>query len=165
MPDFDQVPVLRCSRVRTEAFTSAQNKTAMARGSSILAGAVLLAGLAALNSVSFVNPQPVERSSRMAMKGAAREWDPVLTRDVVEVMATAPAQGQRYRMMVRADADVSEVIKAARKKLAFDQDWIPDSDFKLYNADDEAAGPMKGKMKDNGLIDFSFEIHLMYEPQ
>ena len=93
----------------------------MARRSNILAGAVLLAGLAALNSVSFVNPQPIERSSRMAMKGSAVEWVPKLSRDVVEVMFTAPAQGARSRMLIRADADVSEVIKQGRKKLGFDQ--------------------------------------------
>ena len=138
---------------------------AMARRSNILAGAVLLAGLAALNSVSFVNPQPVERSSRMAMKGSAVEWVPKLSRDVVEVMFTAPAQGARSRMLIRADADVSEVIKQGRKKLGFDQDWMPDSDFKLYNAEDEDTGPLKGKMSENGLIDFSYEIHLYYEPQ
>ena len=137
----------------------------MARRSNILAGAVLLAGLAALNSVSFVNPQPVERSSRMAMKGSAVEWVPKLSRDVVEVMFTAPAQGARSRMLIRADADVSEVIKQGRKKLGFDQGWMPDSDFKLYNAEDEDAGPLKGKMSENGLIDFSYEIHLYYEPQ
>ena len=137
----------------------------MARRSNILAGAVLLAGLAALNSVSFVNPQPIERSSRMAMKGSAVEWVPKLSRDVVEVMFTAPAQGARSRMLIRADADVSEVIKQGRKKLGFDQDWMPDSDFKLYNAEDEDAGPLKGKMSENGLIDFSYEIHLYYEPQ
>ena len=138
---------------------------AMARRSNILVGAVLLAGLAALNSVSFVNPQPVERSSRMAMKGSAVEWVPKLSRDVVEVMFTAPAQGARSRMLIRADADVSEVIKQGRKKLGFDQDWMPDSDFKLYNAEDEDAGPLKGKMSENGLVDFSYEIHLYYEPQ
>ena len=143
-----------CGRVR-----------AMARRSNMLAGAVLLAGLAALNSVSFVNPQPVERSSRMAMKGSAVEWVPKLSRDVVEVMFTAPAQGARSRMLIRADADVSEVIKQGRKKLGFDQDWMPDSDFKLYNAEDEDAGPLKGKMSENGLVDFSYEIHLYYEPQ
>ena len=138
----------------------------MARRSNILAGAMLLAGLAALNTVSFVNPQPVERSSRMAMKSdSAVEWIPVLSMDVVEVMFTAPAQGARARMLVRADADVSEVISQGRKLLGFDQDWMPDSDFKLYNAEDEEAGPLKGKMKDNGLIDFSYEIHLYYEPQ
>ena len=42
---------------------------------------------------------------------------------------------------------------------------MPDSDFKLYNAEDEDAGPLKGKMSENGLIDFSYEIHLYYEPQ
>ena len=61
-------------------------------------------------------------------------------------MFTAPAQGARSRMLIRADADVSEVIKQGRKKLGFDQDWMPDSDFKLYNAEDEDAGPLKGKM-------------------
>eukprot|EP00438_Fugacium_kawagutii_P021137 Skav230965 [mRNA] locus=scaffold644:14762:15175:+ [translate_table: standard] len=137
----------------------------MARRSGILAGAVLLAGLAALNSVSFVNPQPVERSSRMAMKGAAVEWNPKLSREVVEIMFTAPAQGARSRMLVRADDDVSKVITMGRKKLGFDQDWMPDTDFKLYNADDEDAGPLKGKMSENGLIDFSYEVHLYYEPQ
>ena len=138
---------------------------AMARRSNILAGAMLLAGLAALNSVSFVNPQPVERSSRMAMKGAAVEWTPKLSRDVVEVMFTAPAQGARARMLIKADATVDDVIKMGRKKLAFDQEWMPDSDFEIYNADDEEAGPLKGKMKECGLVDFSFEIHLYYEPK
>lgn len=47
----------------------------------------------------------------MAMKGSAVEWVPKLSRDVVEVMFTAPAQGARSRMLIRADADVSEVIK------------------------------------------------------
>ena len=101
----------------------------------------------------------------MAMKGSAVEWVPKLSRDVVEVMFTAPAQGARSRMLIRADADVSEVIKQGRKKLGFDQGWMPDSDFKLYNAEDEDAGPLKGKMSENGLIDFSYEIHLYYEPQ
>ena len=137
----------------------------MTRGSNILAGAMLLAGLAVLNSVSFVNPQPVERSSRMAMKGAAVEWTPVLTRDVVEVMFTAPAQGARARMLIKADTTVDDVIKMGRKKLGFDQPWLADSDFKIYNADDEEAGPLKGKMNECGLVDFSFEIHLYYEPQ
>ena len=85
----------------------------------------------------------------MAMKGSAVEWVPKLSRDVVEVMFTAPAQGARSRMLIRADADVSEVIKQGRKKLGFDQDWMPDSDFKLYNAEDEDAGPLKGKMSEN----------------
>ena len=137
----------------------------MARGSSILAGAMLLAGLAALNSVSFVNPQPVTRTSQMAMKAtSAVEWDPVLTRAVVEVMCTAPSVGERYRMLVAAEADATEVLKDCRKKLGFDQAWLPDSDFKLYNANDEGAGPLKGKMKDNGLVDYEYELHLYYEP-
>ena len=121
----------------------------------------------ALGSLSFVGYQPAARTAdnRVAMRGAAVEWDPKLSRDVVEVMFTAPAQGARARMLVRSDADVMEVLKDGRKKLGFDQEWMPDTDFKLYNAEDEDAGPMKGKMKDNGLIDFSFEIHMYYEPQ
>jgi len=99
------------------------------------------------------------------MKGAAVEWTPVLTRDVVEVMFTAPAQGARARMLIKADTTVDDVIKMGRKKLGFDQPWLADSDFKIYNADDEEAGPLKGKMNECGLVDFSFEIHLYYEPQ
>ncbi|CAE7242469.1 Etfdh [Symbiodinium natans] len=36
---------------------------------------------------------------------------------------------------------------------------------RIYNSEDEEAGPLKGKMKDNGLVDFTYEVHLYYEPQ
>mmetsp|Transcript_5842 Transcript_5842/g.13500 ORF Transcript_5842/g.13500 Transcript_5842/m.13500 type:complete len:162 (-) Transcript_5842:86-571(-) len=134
--------------------------------SSLLPFALLGAALFA-SSVSFVGLRPVAtpRTERVAMKGAAVEWDPVLTRDVVEIEFTAPAQGARCRFLIKAESDATEVLKEGRKRLGFDQEWMPDSDFQIYNAEKEEDGPLKGKMKDNGLIDFTYEVHLYYEPK
>ncbi|CAE7171484.1 Etfdh [Symbiodinium pilosum] len=62
-------------------------------------------------------------------------------------------------------ASVLKVLSEGRKRLGFDQAWMPDSDFQIYNSEDEEAGPLKGKMRDNGLIDFTYEVHLYYEPK
>mmetsp|Transcript_31886 Transcript_31886/g.59967 ORF Transcript_31886/g.59967 Transcript_31886/m.59967 type:complete len:137 (+) Transcript_31886:85-495(+) len=133
--------------------------------SNLLAAVLLVAFLG--SSLSFVGmraaPRPAE--SRIALRGAAVEWDPVLTRDVVEIEFTAPAQGARCRFLIKAESDATEVLAEGRKRLGFDQAWMPDSDFKIYNAEKEEDGPLKGKMKDNGLIDFTYEVHLYYEPQ
>ena len=87
-----------------------------------------------------------------------------LTRSIVEVFFTAPAQGERTRLQITPDTTAEEVLKMGRKALGFDQDWIPDSDFKIYNAEDEKT-PLVGKMRDNGLVDFAFEIHMYFEPK
>ena len=136
---------------------------------TILLPAVLLVAFLG-SSLSFVGLRAAPRQeSRTALRGqagaSATPWTPVLTRDVVEIEFTAPAQGARCRFMIKSDADASEVLSEGRKRLGFNQEWMPDSDFKIYNAEDEEAGPLKGKMKDNGLIDFTYEVHLYYEPQ
>ncbi|CAE7412699.1 Etfdh, partial [Symbiodinium necroappetens] len=138
--------------------------------SSLLSAVLLVAFLG--STLSFVNlcgRQAPRQESRTALRGqagaSATPWTPVLSRDVVEIEFTAPAQGARCRFMIKADADASEVLAEGRKRLGFNQEWMPDSDFKIYNSEDEEAGPLKGKMKDNGLIDFTYEVHLYYEPQ
>ncbi|CAE7678723.1 unnamed protein product [Symbiodinium sp. CCMP2592] len=130
--------------------------------SSLLSAVLLVAFLG--STLSFVNlcgRQAPRQESRTALRGqagaSATPWTPVLTRDVVEIEFTAPAQGARCRFMIKADADASEVLSEGRKRLGFNQEWMPDSDFKIYNSEDEEAGPLKGKMKDNGLIDFTYE--------
>ena len=158
--------VVSCRQREAQGTLDFARTAAMARRSNVLAGAVLLAGLAAFSSWAFVNPQPVSRSSRMALQSAsAVEWIPVLTRDVVEIMFTCPSVGARSRMLVKADSDVADVLKQGRKKLGFDQEWLADSDFKLYDAENEDKGPLSGKMKDNGLVNFGFEVQLYYEPK
>ncbi|CAE7584910.1 unnamed protein product [Symbiodinium sp. CCMP2456] len=135
---------------------------------SLLPAVLLVAFLG--STLSFVGLRSAPRQeSRIALRGqagaSATPWTPVLSRDVVEIEFTAPAQGARCRFMIKADADASEVLSEGRKRLGFNQEWMPDSDFKIYNSEDEEAGPLKGKMKDNGLIDFTYEVHLYYEPQ
>ena len=135
---------------------------------SSLLSVLLVAFLGA--SLSFVGLRAAPRQeSRTALRGqagaSATPWTPVLTRDVVEIEFTAPAQGARCRFMIKADADATEVLSEGRKRLGFDQAWMPDSDFQIYNSEDEEAGPLKGKMRDNGLIDFTYEVHLYYEPK
>ncbi|CAE7268742.1 unnamed protein product [Symbiodinium natans] len=135
---------------------------------SLLPAVLLLAFLGA--SWPFVGPRAAPSTEgRTAMRGqagaSATPWTPVLSRDVVEIEFTAPAQGARCRFMIKADADVNDVLKEGRKRLGFDQAWMPDSDFKIYDSENEDKGPLKGKMKDNGLVDFTYEVHLYYEPQ
>ncbi|CAE7834762.1 unnamed protein product [Symbiodinium sp. CCMP2592] len=134
---------------------------------TILLPAVLLVAFLG-SSLSFVGLRAAPRQeSRTALRGqagaSATPWTPVLTRDVVEIEFTAPAQGARCRFMIKSDADASEVLSEGRKRLGFNQEWMPDSDFKIYNSEDEEAGPLKGKMKDNGLIDFTYEASLWFE--
>ncbi|CAE7242463.1 unnamed protein product [Symbiodinium natans] len=116
--------------------------------SSLLSGVMLVAFLG--SSLSFVGLRAAPRQeSRTALRGqagaSATPWTPVLSRDVVEIEFTAPAQGARCRFMIKADADVSEVLSEGRKRLGFDQAWMPDSDFKIYNSEDEEAGPLKAR--------------------
>ncbi|CAE7864900.1 Etfdh [Symbiodinium microadriaticum] len=146
-------------------------KRAPSRAETLLMRWVLLVAFLG-STLSFVNlcgRQAPRQESRTALRGqagaSATPWTPVLSRDVVEIEFTAPAQGARCRFMIKADADASEVLAEGRKRLGFNQEWMPDSDFKIYNSEDEEAGPLKGKMKDNGLIDFTYEVHLYYEPQ
>ncbi len=76
-----------------------------------------------------------------------------LNRDVVEVFFTAPAQGERTRMVVTPDTTIDQILKDGRKALGFDQEWIPDSDFTLYN-EDFPDTPLKGTIGECGLVDF-----------
>eukprot|EP00440_Ansanella_granifera_P076951 gb/GFBE01083508.1/.p1 GENE.gb/GFBE01083508.1/~~gb/GFBE01083508.1/.p1 ORF type:complete len:136 (+),score=51.18 gb/GFBE01083508.1/:1-408(+) len=132
----------------------------MASKSLMLPLALLLAALAMLNSMTaFVGSSPALRSSKVARKAIEDE----LTREVVELFFTAPAQGERSRINVTPDTTAEELLKMGRKALGFDQDWIPDSDFKLYNAEDESK-PITGPMKDNGLTNFGYEVHMYFEP-
>eukprot|EP00440_Ansanella_granifera_P041303 gb/GFBE01044791.1/.p1 GENE.gb/GFBE01044791.1/~~gb/GFBE01044791.1/.p1 ORF type:complete len:134 (+),score=54.50 gb/GFBE01044791.1/:1-402(+) len=121
---------------------------------------VLACVMALLNFMpAFVGSTPALRSSKVARKAIEDE----LTREVVELFFTAPAQGERSRINVTPDTTAEELLKVGRKALGFDQDWIPDSDFKLYNAEDESK-PLTGPMKDNGLTNFGYEVHMYFEP-
>mmetsp|Transcript_20896 Transcript_20896/g.31505 ORF Transcript_20896/g.31505 Transcript_20896/m.31505 type:complete len:136 (+) Transcript_20896:73-480(+) len=83
-----------------------------------------------------------------------------------EIFVTNPSVGERSRMSVTTETTVDSIITESRKLLGFDQDWIPDSDFKLYNKNDESK-PIGGKMGDNDLKPWGpdgTELHLMFEP-
>ncbi|CAE8638386.1 unnamed protein product [Polarella glacialis] len=134
--------------------------------SSRMAAALVLLAVAMtlLNCLSpaFVGTQPALRStSRVAMEV---EWLGGLNRDVVEVFFTAPAQGERTRMVVTPDTTIDQILKDGRKALGFDQEWIPDSDFTLYN-EDFPDTPLKGTIGECGLVDFGYEVHMYFTPK
>eukprot|EP00931_Biecheleriopsis_adriatica_P014474 TRINITY_DN1162_c0_g1_i6.p1 TRINITY_DN1162_c0_g1~~TRINITY_DN1162_c0_g1_i6.p1 ORF type:complete len:139 (+),score=34.23 TRINITY_DN1162_c0_g1_i6:86-502(+) len=133
--------------------------------SKMLPVAVVVAFIMALLNFApaFVGPQPALRNSRTQMANA-KFWDGSLTRDLVEITFTAPAVGARSRFMVSPDVTQPELLKMGRKALGFDQDWIPDSDFELYNADDEDAGPITGPLRNHGVADFEYEVHMYFKP-
>mmetsp|Transcript_66067 Transcript_66067/g.193360 ORF Transcript_66067/g.193360 Transcript_66067/m.193360 type:complete len:187 (-) Transcript_66067:97-657(-) len=85
---------------------------------------------------------------------------------ICEIFVTNPSVGERSRMSVTDETTVDFIITESRKLLGFDQAWIPDSDFKLYQKEDEST-PIKGKMGDNDLKPWGpdgTELHLMFEP-
>ena len=89
------------------------------------------------------------------------------TRDVVEIFFTFLGQGARCRLLVTPDTTVEEILKRGRKELGFDQEWIPDSDFKLYVMEDHGEikpGAISGPVKNHGLTDFEYEIYAIFEP-
>jgi len=89
------------------------------------------------------------------------------TRDVVEIFFTFLGQGARCRLLVTPDTTVEEILKRGRKELGFDQEWIPDSEFKLYVMEDHGEikpGAISGPVKNHGLTDFEYEIYAVFEP-
>ncbi|CAE8607173.1 unnamed protein product [Polarella glacialis] len=136
----------------------------MAKAIVMPAAALILASFALLNSMSaFVGTQPALRASRSQVAMEV-EWHGGLNRNVVEVFFTAPAQGERTRMVVTPDTTIDQILKDGRKLLGFDQEWIPDSDFTLYNGEDENT-PLKGTIGDCGLVDFGYEVHMYFTPK
>ncbi|CAE8632645.1 unnamed protein product [Polarella glacialis] len=107
--------------------------------------------------------QPALRATRSQVAMEV-EWHGGLTRDVVEVFFTAPAQGERTRMVVTPTTTIDQILKDGRKALGFDQEWIPDSDFTLYN-EDFPDTPLKGTIGECGLVDFGFEVHMYFTPK
>ncbi|CAE8631411.1 unnamed protein product [Polarella glacialis] len=137
---------------------------AMARATVMPAAVLILALFALLNSMSaFVGMQPALRATRSQVAMEV-EWHGGLTRDVVEVFFTAPAQGERTRMVVTPTTTIDQILKDGRKALGFDQEWIPDSDFTLYN-EDFPDTPLKGTIGECGLVDFGFEVHMYFTPK
>ncbi|CAE8631412.1 unnamed protein product [Polarella glacialis] len=137
---------------------------ASSRASLMPAALVVLAlCMTILNGMSaFVGTQPALRSTnRVAMEV---EWHGGLNRDVVEVFFTAPAQGERTRMVVTPTTTIDQILKDGRKALGFDQEWIPDSDFTLYN-EDFPDTPLKGTIGECGLVDFGYEVHMYFTPK
>ncbi|CAE8622898.1 unnamed protein product [Polarella glacialis] len=131
----------------------------------MLPAVVLMAICAAcLNFLpAFVGMQPALRASRNQVAMQV-EWHGGLNRNVVEVFFTAPAQGERTRMVVTPDTTIDQILKDGRKLLGFDQEWIPDSDFTLYNGEDENT-PLKGTIGECGLVDFGYEVHMYFTPK
>ncbi|CAE8733308.1 unnamed protein product [Polarella glacialis] len=131
----------------------------------VLPAAVLLGLVMALLNCSpaFVGTQGALRAtaSKVAMQV---EWHGGLTRNVVEVFFTAPAQGERTRMVVTPDTTIDQILKDGRKALGFDQEWIPDSDFTLCN-EDFPDTPLKGTIGECGLVDFGYEVHMYFTPK
>eukprot|EP00442_Polarella_glacialis_P058377 CAMPEP_0115075822 /NCGR_PEP_ID=MMETSP0227-20121206/16084_1 /TAXON_ID=89957 /ORGANISM="Polarella glacialis, Strain CCMP 1383" /LENGTH=138 /DNA_ID=CAMNT_0002462893 /DNA_START=76 /DNA_END=488 /DNA_ORIENTATION=- len=137
---------------------------AFSRARVLPVAAVLLGLVMALLSCkpAFVGTQPALRAAgnKVAMQV---EWHGGLTRNVVEVFFTAPAQGERTRMVVTPETTIDQILKDGRKLLGFDQEWIPDSDFTLYNGEDENT-PLKGTIGECGLVDFGYEVHMYFTP-
>jgi len=85
---------------------------------------------------------------------------------ICEIFVTNPSVGMRTRMSVTPDTTIESVLKDARKALGFDQDWMSDSDWKLYMKEDEST-PISGKMGDHGLRPWGpegIELHLLFQP-
>lgn len=82
----------------------------------------------ALGSLCFVGYQPAARSAenRVAMRGAAVEWDPKLSRDVVEVRGGQSLFKQTYpghlkRGIKRERVVVGPVFFRTSKSLSFEK--------------------------------------------
>eukprot|EP00416_Gambierdiscus_australes_P034686 CAMPEP_0171096316 /NCGR_PEP_ID=MMETSP0766_2-20121228/44261_1 /TAXON_ID=439317 /ORGANISM="Gambierdiscus australes, Strain CAWD 149" /LENGTH=131 /DNA_ID=CAMNT_0011555267 /DNA_START=65 /DNA_END=460 /DNA_ORIENTATION=+ len=106
-------------------------------------------------------------TSGFAGMGSARVREPQVARSgIYEVFVTNPSVGMRTRMSVTEETTVDIVIKEAREAFGFDQDFISDSDFKVYLKSDESA-PISGKMGQYDLRPWGpdgVELHIFFEP-
>mmetsp|Transcript_72807 Transcript_72807/g.168766 ORF Transcript_72807/g.168766 Transcript_72807/m.168766 type:complete len:172 (+) Transcript_72807:69-584(+) len=85
---------------------------------------------------------------------------------ICEIFVTNPSVGMRTRMSVTDDTPVESIIPEARKAFGFDQEWISDSDFKVYRKEDEST-PITGTMGEHGLKPWGpdgTELHIFFEP-
>merc|ERR1712062_650195 len=57
--------------------------------------------------------------------------------DITEIMVTCPSVGARTRMVVQPETTIDTIVTKARTALGFDQSFLQDSDFKVYNKEDE----------------------------
>mmetsp|Transcript_108029 Transcript_108029/g.270896 ORF Transcript_108029/g.270896 Transcript_108029/m.270896 type:complete len:133 (+) Transcript_108029:55-453(+) len=99
--------------------------------------------------------QPAMRGSQVAMQAGR-----------FEIFVTNPSVGARTRMMVSPSMTCDEIVTRGRKELGFDQAWIKDEDFNLYDSEDESA-PLKGTVGENGLKPWGpdgTELHLIFQP-
>merc|ERR1711972_871092 len=123
-------------------------------GALVAAAAWLLAS-ASVPAFAGVQHAP-QRQPRVAARAS----------DICEIFVTNPSVGMRTRMSVTPETTVESIVKDARKALGFDQDWIADSDFKVYKAEDESK-PISGKMGDHDLKPWGpdgTELHLIFQP-
>uniref|UniRef100_A0A7S2ADM3 Uncharacterized protein n=1 Tax=Alexandrium andersonii TaxID=327968 RepID=A0A7S2ADM3_9DINO len=100
------------------------------------------------------------------VRQAPRQPSVAARAEMYEIFVTQPSVGERTRMSVTADTTAEEIISEGRKILGFDQAWIPDSDWKIYDKDDMDK-PLTGAMGQYGLRKWGpdgFELHLMFEP-
>merc|ERR1712113_880062 len=83
-----------------------------------------------------------------------------------EIMVTYAAMGARTRMQVNGETTIDDVVKRSRFALGLAQDFLKDSDFKVYKKDDESK-PLSGKFGELGLIRRwaadGTELHVYYE--
>mmetsp|Transcript_97054 Transcript_97054/g.302139 ORF Transcript_97054/g.302139 Transcript_97054/m.302139 type:complete len:139 (+) Transcript_97054:77-493(+) len=125
----------------------------------VLAAAALWA-LHAATSPAFAGARPAAgRQPRVAARAEEE-------RKYFEIFVTQPSVGERTRMTVTKETTVDYIITECRKLLGFDQDWIPDSDFKLYEKGDDDK-VLTGTMGDHNVRQWGpdgLEVHLMFEP-
>ena len=69
-------------------------------------------------------------------------------------------------MVVQPETTVDTIVTNARTALGFDQSFLQDSDFKVYNKEDEDT-VLTGKIGDHGLVPWGpegMELHIYYDP-
>eukprot|EP00416_Gambierdiscus_australes_P032506 CAMPEP_0171094794 /NCGR_PEP_ID=MMETSP0766_2-20121228/42378_1 /TAXON_ID=439317 /ORGANISM="Gambierdiscus australes, Strain CAWD 149" /LENGTH=135 /DNA_ID=CAMNT_0011553511 /DNA_START=64 /DNA_END=471 /DNA_ORIENTATION=+ len=124
----------------------------------VVAVALSAAWLMAAPTWTFAGTQSVHaRQARVATHAAS---------EICEVFVTNPSVGMRTRMSVTPETTVDSVISEAREAFGFDQDWISDSDFKVYLKEDEST-PISGKMGEYNLRPWGpdgLELHIFFEP-
>merc|ERR1711966_365900 len=75
--------------------------------------------------------------------------------------------GMRYRTYITPDTTTTEALQKARKVFQLDQDFLAESDFKVYLKEDESK-PITGKISEHTKLrpwgPEGIELHMYYEP-
>mmetsp|Transcript_18441 Transcript_18441/g.32303 ORF Transcript_18441/g.32303 Transcript_18441/m.32303 type:complete len:144 (+) Transcript_18441:75-506(+) len=141
----------------------------MASRSILLPTTIFLAFVALVNMTAFCGPQSALRATSVGRgAGVYGKDEPFeLRRSIVEITVTSPAHGSRTRLLVEPDETIESVLTRSREAFDFNVDWIPNTDWQMYKFDDEEAGAFAkdAKLKDCGLVDHEYELHLYFEPK